>query len=239
MVFPELNGKVAVISGAGGALGFVVAQRLHAEGCQLALAERKADVLRQRLAAQGIADALIGPVDLTRKDAVDPFIDRVAAHFGQIDILVNVAGGYKAGQPVHEMDEAVWDSMLDINARTTFLMSAAAARQMVAKGNPGRIINVGSRAALKGDANSAAYSASKAIVLRLTESMSAELLPHGITVNAVLPSTIDTPTNRSDMPRADFSKWITPESLAGVIAFLASDGAKDISGAAIPVYGRA
>ncbi len=239
MMFPELKGKVAVVSGAGGAVGFVVAQRLHAEGCRLALIERKVETFRQRLQSSGVDGAMVDSVELTRKADVDAFVGRVAGRFGQIDILVNIAGGYKAGRPVHEMDEGDWEFMLDINAKTAFLLSAAVARLMIAKGNAGRIINVGSRASLKGEANSAAYSAGKTVVLRLTESMSAELLGHGITVNVVLPAIVDTPSNRREMPQADFAKWITPESIAGVIAFLASEGAKDISGAAIPVFGRA
>jgi len=152
---------------------------------------------------------------------------------------VHTAGGYRPGAKLYEMTEDQWNGLIDLNAKTTFLLNAAAARCMVDKGNTGRIINVAGRAALGGGSTIAAYSAAKAAVLRITESLAAELLKQDITVNAVLPSTIDTPQNRAGDPKADFSKWVKPESIADVIAFLASDGARDISGAAIPVYGKA
>ncbi len=238
--YPDLIGKVAVISGAGGNLGLAVTRRLYAENVRLALIDRNEDRLRQTLRAEGIDDSkvLIGPVDLLKKSDIDSFVDRVVAMFGQIDILVNTAGGWRPSSPVHELDESQWDFLVNLNVKTTFLLSSAVARRMVEKGNPGRIISVAGRAALKGDANTAAYSVGKAGILRLTESMSAELLERGITVNAVLPSTIDTPQNRQGSPDADFSKWVSADSIAGVIAFLASQAARDISGAAIPVYGR-
>jgi NAD(P)-dependent dehydrogenase (short-subunit alcohol dehydrogenase family) len=163
----------------------------------------------------------------------------VAATFGKVDILVNTTGGYKPGMQVHEMDEAFWEFMITLNAKSAFLLNAAVARCMLAKGNSGRLINVAGKAGLSAFATGFGYSAGKSAVLRMTESMSQELLGHGITVNAILPSTIDTPQNRESDPQADFSKWVTPESIADVIAFLCSDGARDISGAAIPVYGRA
>jgi NAD(P)-dependent dehydrogenase (short-subunit alcohol dehydrogenase family) len=239
--YPELGGKIAVISGAGGNLGLAVVRRLHTENIKLALIDRNEDRLRQTLRGAGIDDSgvLIGPVDLTKKAEIDPFVDSVAAKFGRIDILIHTAGGYKPGAPVHEMDESVWDFLIDLNLKIAFLLGAAVARCMIAKGNKGRIINISGRAALGGGATISAYSAAKAGLLRLTESMSGELLDKGITVNAIMPSVIDTPQNRQSDPNADFSKWVSPESLADVIAFLASDAARDISGAAIPVYGRA
>lgn len=240
-MYPELNSRVAVISGASGNLGTAVVRRLHAENVRLVLLDKNEAALQHLVGAQGLTgeDSLVGVVDLTRKVEVDAFIERVATTFGPIDILVNIAGGFAMGGPVHTMDESVWDSMLAINAKTAFLLSAAVARTMVEGKRKGRIVNIAARAALQGAAGLSAYSASKAAVLRLTESMAAELLEHGITVNALMPSTLDTPPNRQAMPRADFSKWVSPDSLADVIAFLASDGSRDISGAAIPVYGRA
>jgi len=239
--YPELSGKVTVISGAGGNLGFAVARRFFAEGVKLALIDRNEDKLRQQLRAEQLDDSgvFIAPADLTRKDQVDQFIDRVVSTFGQVDVLVHTAGGYRPGAKLYEMTEDQWNGLIDLNAKTTFLLNAAAARCMVDKGNTGRIINVAGRAALGGGSTIAAYSAAKAAVLRITESLAAELLKQDITVNAVLPSTIDTPQNRAGDPKADFSKWVKPESIADVIAFLASDGARDISGAAIPVYGKA
>jgi NAD(P)-dependent dehydrogenase (short-subunit alcohol dehydrogenase family) len=130
----------------------------------------------------------------------------------------------------------LWDFMLDLNARSVLIASRAVIPQMI-KQQRGKIITIGSKSAFGGAANKAAYSASKAAVLRLTESMSAELKHQGINVNSVLPGTIDTPTNRLAMPAADTGRWVTPEQLANVILFLASDAANAIHGAAIPVYG--
>jgi NAD(P)-dependent dehydrogenase (short-subunit alcohol dehydrogenase family) len=236
--YPELGGKVAIISGAAGNLGEAVVRRLQTENVKLALIDRNEPRLKEMMQRFDNA-ALIGVVDLTKKDQVDPFIDKVIAHFGKVDILVNTTGGYKPGAPVHEMDEALWNFMIDLNAKTAFLLNSSVARAMLAKANAGRLINIAGKAGLSSFGTGFAYSAGKSAVLRMTEAMSQELLKHGITVNAILPSTIDTPQNRESDPKADFSKWVKPESIADVIAFLCSDSARDISGAAIPVYGRA
>jgi NAD(P)-dependent dehydrogenase (short-subunit alcohol dehydrogenase family) len=240
-MYPELNGKVAVISGAGGALGRAVVRRLYTENLRLALIDQHEEALRSVVTALGLEETrvLLGAVDLTQKAATDAFVGKAAAAFGAPDILVNIAGGFTFSGPVQEMDLDDLDKMFAVNVKTVFTLSAAAARQMVAAGTKGRIINVGARAALSGAAGIAAYCASKSAVLRLTESMAAELLEKGITVNAVLPSTMDTPANRKSMPNADFSTWVSTDSMADVIAFLASDASRDISGASIPVYGRA
>lgn len=240
-MYTELNGKVAIISGAGGALGTAVVRRFQAEGTKLALIDVKEEALQRVSADLGLSDdtTLLGAVDLTQKADVDAFVEKAVAKFGQVDIVANIAGGFKFSGPVHLMNPDDLDAMIAVNVKTSLLLSAAAAKQMVIHATKGRIINIGARVALSGAPEISAYSASKAAVLRLTESMAAELLDHGITVNAVLPSTIDTPANRKAMPNADFSKWVSPDSLADVIAFLASDSARDISGAAIPVYRRA
>jgi NAD(P)-dependent dehydrogenase (short-subunit alcohol dehydrogenase family) len=156
--------------------------------------------------------------------------------FGRIDVLANTVGGFRAGTPVHETSLEAWDFMLGLNARTALIISRAVVPVML-KQQQGKIIHVASRAALQGRARSAAYSVSKSAVLRLTESMAAELKREGIHVNCVLPGTIDTPQNRQDMPNADFSRWVTPEAIADVVLFLASEAARAIHGAAIPVYG--
>ncbi|NJL93264.1 MAG: SDR family oxidoreductase [Anaerolineae bacterium] len=127
--------------------------------------------------------------------------------------------------------------MLDLNAKTAFLASTIVGRAMVAGGKGGRIINVGAKQGLSGAANHAAYGASKAALLRLTETLALELKPEGINVNAIIPSIIDTTANRNTLPNADPGRWVHPNSLAGVMGFLASDAARDISGALIPVYG--
>ncbi len=239
-MYPELKGKVAVISGAGGGLGAAVVRCFHAESAHLILLDA-VDAGLQRLKQEldlNDANARLGVVDLTDRAAIDSFLDSTT-DFGAPNILVNLAGGFKMGGPVHENEDAIWDSLFNMNVKTTLHLSASVARRMIAQGKGGRIINVAARAGLSGVPGLAAYSASKSALLRLTESMAAELLDNGITVNAVLPSTIDTPANRQGMPKADFTKWVAPDSLADVIAFLASDSARDISGAGIPVYGRA
>ena len=162
--------------------------------------------------------------------------EQAAAELGRIDVLVNIAGGFRMG-PVHETPAETWDLMMDLNARTVFNMAHAVVPGMIQRGG-GRIINISSRGGLSGGAGIGVYAAAKAAVLRLSESMAAELREHRINVNCVLPSIIDTPQNRQAMPTADFATWVQADSLAEVIVFLASPGARDISGAAIPVYGR-
>jgi NAD(P)-dependent dehydrogenase (short-subunit alcohol dehydrogenase family) len=240
-MYAELKGKVAIVSGAGGTLGTAVVRRLAVEGVRLVLIDRNEAALTQLVSTLGLAesDTALGGIDLTQPAEVDRFLEEVIARFGRIDVLINIAGGFVFSGPVHQMKLEDLDAMFAVNVKTAWTLSAAAARRMVANKTEGRIINIGARAGLQGPAGMAAYSASKSAVLRLTESMAAELLENRITVNAVLPSTIDTPPNRKAMPNADYRRWVSPDSLADVIAFLASDAARDISGAAIPVYGRA
>jgi len=176
-------------------------------------------------------------VDLTNANAVETMVDETVERFGRVDVLINTAGGYRGGTPVYETPFETWDFMLNLNARTVFTASRAVIPHMLRQGS-GRIVNVAARAALQGGAKMAAYSASKSAVMRLTESMAAELKKDGINVNCVLPGTIDTPQNRQAMPNADHSRWVKPEAIADVILFLASDAARAVQGAAIPVYGK-
>ena len=147
-------------------------------------------------------------------------------------MLVNTVGGYRAGAPLHETDIETWDFMLKLNARSIFIASKKVIPHMLDQGS-GKIVNLAARPGLAGQAGMAAYSASKAAVVRLTESMAAELKAQGINVNCIIPGTIDTLPNREAMPDADFSAWVTPESLANVILFLCSHAARDIHGAAV------
>jgi NAD(P)-dependent dehydrogenase (short-subunit alcohol dehydrogenase family) len=164
-------------------------------------------------------------------------MDQTVERFGRVDILVNTVGGYRGGKPVHDTDLADWDFLFGINLRTTLLCCKAAVPHML-KQSSGKIINVASRDAIAGSASYAAYGASKSAVLRLTESLAAELKASNINANAIMPGTIDTPQNRAAVPNGDYSKWVPPEAIAGVIAFLASDASRAINGAAIPVYGK-
>jgi NAD(P)-dependent dehydrogenase (short-subunit alcohol dehydrogenase family) len=236
---PELTGKIAMVTGAAGVLGTAVARRFLAAGARLALV----DHARGRLASifpdlDDSADhILLDAVDVGNPDVMSWSVSQVAGHFGGLDILVNTVGGYEAGQPLHETPLETWEKMMDLNARSVFVACQAAIPVMLEQ-HGGKIINVSARAGLAGAANSAAYSASKSAVLRLTESMAAELKNEGINVNCIVPGRLDTPHNRQDMPTADFTRWVKAESVAEVVLFLASDAARDIHGAAIPVYGR-
>lgn len=230
--------RVVLITGAAGGLGLAVARAFAAEGARLALTGRRPEELQTLLHDLELDEtrAFGFAADLTQAAEVSAWVEAVKAKWGRADVLVNVAGGYKAGQPVHALDEADWDFLLDLNARSTFLVCRAVVPLMLAQGG-GKIVNVGARGGLTGSKNSAAYAVAKSAVHRLTESLSAELREHNINVNAVLPSTLDTPANRAAMPKADPAKWVTPEAMADVIAFLASDAGRAIHGALIPVYG--
>jgi NAD(P)-dependent dehydrogenase (short-subunit alcohol dehydrogenase family) len=175
--------------------------------------------------------------DVADESSVIAALEGIQAQDGRVDVLVNVVGGYMAGQPIHELDASTWDVMLTLNLRTAFLMSKHAARLMIPN-NWGRIINFSARAARDTAANAGAYAVSKAGVLALTEVQAREVLAFHITVNAILPSIVDTPANRQAMPKADFARWPKAEEVARVVRFLASDDAALISGAGIPVYGQ-
>jgi NAD(P)-dependent dehydrogenase (short-subunit alcohol dehydrogenase family) len=235
----DFSDRVVVVTGAAGNLGVAVARAFQASGARLVLLDRAADRLPKLFPelADSPAHFLATGVDLNDADAVARAVNETINRFGRIDALVNTAGGYKAGTPLHETPPGDWDFLMNLNARSVFTACRAVVPQMLKQG-AGRIVNVASRAALGGDANAAVYSASKSAVVRLTESMAAELKGAGLNVNCVLPGLIDTPPNRQAMPGADFSTWVAPDALAEVILFLASDSARAINGAALPVYGR-
>ena len=166
----------------------------------------------------------------------------IAHRFGGVHVLCNLAGGFRMGEAVHETTDANWNFLFDINARTVLHAARAVVPQMLtqpanAHGTRGKIINVGAYGAQRGAAMMGAYGASKATVISITESMAAELREQGVNVNCVLPTIIDTPQNRADMPGADHTRWVAPEALAEVIVFLASDAARAVHGAALPVTG--
>jgi len=231
----EFAGKVVMITGASGNLGSAAAERFGSAGAKLALVERS----KGGEAPPATDMRLNVSADVTDPASVDAAVQQIVGHFGQIDVLIHTVGGYGAGKPVHEAGIEVWEKMMNLNARSVYVTCGSVAKHMVEKEIKGRIVVVLARAALKGSTNHAAYTASKAAAQRVVESMAAELLNNGITVNAVLPSTIDTPPNRQSMPNADFSKWVTPEQIADVMAFLASDSAITVSGDSLQVYGRA
>jgi len=234
-----LKDKVIIITGAAGNLGRAVAARVQAHGGKMVLVERSDQHLK---AAYGELDDpaqhwLAGGVDMTDPKAVDAMVAEAHKRFARLDGLVNTVGGFRGGKPVHEADLSEWDFMYDINVRTA-LHACRAVIPYLLRAQSGRIVNVASRNAFQGSPNYAAYSAAKTAVLRLTESLAGELKTRGINVNCIVPGTIDTPQNREAMPKADFSTWVPPEDLARVVAFLLSDEARSVTGAAVPVYGR-
>jgi len=229
--------QVVVITGAFGALGQAVAAAFAARGARLALldvAVQPPAPLRERLDESHL---LLGGVDLTDVEATRRAIAATAMRFGGIDVLVNVAGGFR-WEKLEDGDPDTWDQMFAMNLRTAVVCCKAALPALLERG-AGCIVNIGAgAAAARAAAGMGAYTASKAGVQRLTESLAEEVKDRGVRVNAVLPGTIDTPRNRADMPDADVARWVAPEAIADVIVFLASDAARAVTGASIPVFGR-
>lgn len=226
---------VVLITGAAGALGRAVAGHFHARGLPLALLDRDGAALAALAQSLGGA-ALPLATDLLDPAAVAAAVKQAVARFGGVATAVNLAGGFTMGEEVAETTAATWQRMLDLNVNT-MLHSTAAVVPVMRRAKRGHIINVGAASAVRGAAKMGAYIASKSALMRLTESMAAELREHGINVNAVLPTVIDTPANRQAMPDADPRRWVAPEDIAAVIGFLASDAARAIHGALIPVSG--
>lgn len=222
-----------LITGATGQLAEAVIDHFDRRGANLALLARGGDALAARAERVKAARTSLLAVDLLDARAVAAAVEQVVARFGGIDVAIHLAGGFTAGQAVHEINGA-WPRMLDANVNT-MLNSAAAVVPVMRRQRRGFIINVGAASAARGVATMGAYIAAKSALMRLTESMSAELRDEGINVNAVLPTAIDTLANRAAMPDADFSRWVAPGALASVIGFLASDEASAIHGAGIAV----
>ena len=218
----DFNGKRVVVTGAAGVVGRAVADAFHAARANVT----GIDIVESKAAFPGIVADLIDPDDAKR----------AADEVGHIDVLANIAGGFTMGESVAETSDDTWDFMFNLNARTVLNTARAVVPGMRDRG-AGRIINIGARAGLRGAGAMGAYCASKSVVLRLTESLADELKAAGINVNCILPSIVDTPRNREDMPNADFSKWVRPDQIASVVMFLASDAASAIHGASIPVEG--
>ncbi len=225
-----MDGKVVVVTGASGALGKVVAQMALTRGARVAGVDHAASQI-----AATASRIELGGVDLTDAAAAKQALGAVAQHFGRLDALINIAGGF-AFETIAEGDPKTWQRMYALNVLTALNASRSAIPHLTASG-AGRIVNVGAMGALHAGPGMGAYAASKAGVHRLTEALAAEWKGK-ITVNAVLPSIIDTAANRMSMPKADFSSWVTPPELAEVILFLASDAASAVTGALIPVSGR-
>lgn len=234
----DFKNQIVVVTGANGNLGRAIVEVFHSAGANMVPVDRAEGRLSKIFTDldQSANDFFAEGIDLLNLEAVNKITNAVIQRYGKIDVLVNAVGGFRAGTPVHETSMATWDYLLNLNLRTALITSQAIVPHMIRE-NYGKIINISARSALSGGANVGAYSVSKTAVLRLTESMSAELKKHNINVNCVLPGTIDTPQNREAMPTADFTRWITPNKIAEAILFLASPDANGIHGAAIPIYG--
>ena len=228
-----LDGKKIAITGAAGSLGSVVVRAALDAGAIVAAIDH-APVPPALCALANVYE--FGGVDLGAKGAADQAMQQVGAKLGGLDGLVNIAGAFR-WETVEKGDLATWDLLFNVNVRTAVAASKAAL-PLLSKSDAGRIVNIGAAGALKAGNGMGAYAASKAGVFKLTEALAEELKDRNITVNAILPTIIDTPPNRKDMPDADFSRWVKPEQIADVIVFLLSDKAQAITGALIPVAGR-
>lgn len=218
--------QVVLVTGAAGALGAAVVGHFAEGGASVA----QLDVVE--IDNGHYSDTC----DLTTFEDCQTAVTNVLAKFGRIDVLANIAGGFAMGDPVHETSADTWNFMMALNAQSVLNMSRAVVPAMINSGH-GKIVNIGARAGLRGAPNMAAYSASKSVVIRLTESLADELKEKKINVNCILPSIIDSERNREDMPDADFNRWVRPDQIAEVVGFLASTAAEPIHGAAIPVEG--
>ena len=219
--------RIVMITGAAGHLGRAVAKAFDDLGASLVLLDLKQGESGPHLFIQA---------DLREADSAQRAADQALARFGRIDVLCNIAGAFRMGPSVHETSDADWDCLFDINAKSVLHTARAVVPSMIRNGS-GKIVNVAAYAAQKGVAGMGAYVASKSAVIRITETMAAELREKNINVNCVMPTIIDTPDNRAAMPNADPRRWVAPQDLAAVIVFLASDAARAVHGAAIPVTG--
>jgi NAD(P)-dependent dehydrogenase (short-subunit alcohol dehydrogenase family) len=223
--------QTVLITGAKGGLGAYVTRAFLESGAAVVGSARSiaaAEFPGERFA--GIA------ADLTSADGAARLVAATIARFGAIDALIHLAGGFAYGGPIHETASAVWDQMMDLNARAAFLLLRAIIPHMRER-RAGRIVAIGSRAGVEPQANVAAYAASKAALVSLVRTAALENRGLGITANLILPGTIDTEANRKADPSADRSQWVSPEGIARLALFLASDAAREITGAAIPFYG--
>lgn len=239
--FADLTGRVAIVTGGAGALGRGTTRVLLDAGATVLITDSHEHAMRDAIAA--IPNAMqvrCGAINanLTTEEGAAAAVQQAIDAHGRLDILVNIVGGYAGGPTIAETEIATWRGQIELNATTAFLMARAAVPVMQDVGW-GRIINISSRVARTVPAGLGAYAVSKAAVITLTEVLANETREHGITVNAIMPSVIDTPANRQAMSDADFDRWVKPEEIGNVIRFLASEESGIISGAAIPVYGRA
>ena len=226
-----MKGKVALVTGANGGLGSYVTQALLDAGASVIGVSRK---IQQSNFNSPSFTAL--PAEISTAAGAKSMVDSVVARFGRLDVVAHTVGGFAGGQSIAETDDATLQRMFDLNLNSTFYLLRAVLPAMRKTGN-GRIIAIGSRAALEPGVGVGAYSASKAAMVSLIKTVALENKDAGITANVILPGTMDTPANRKSIPNADFSKWVQPATVAALITWLAGDAGKDVNGAVIPVYG--
>lgn len=231
------TGQVVLITGAAGNLGSAVAGAFRAHGARLVLVERSGDKLVRAYGSDEQPDLLpIGDLDLADPAAWQGIVERAVARFGGIDALVHTIGTYRGGRTLAEEDLATWGTLFDANVRSALLACRAVLPGMLARGH-GRIVTVASRDALIAEPGAAAYSAAKAALLRMTESLAAETRGRGVTANCILPAAIDTPQNRASLDPSAWPTLVPGDAIADVIVFLASPAARAVNGVALPVYG--
>lgn len=231
-----LAGRVAIVTGGAGALGAAVTNRLLADGAHVSVTLELAghgDALREGV-APGYRDRLFTDVvDVTDLDAMTAFTDAVVGRHGRVDILVALVGGFAGGALV-EIDRDTWDRMLAMNLTSAFVATRAVVPHMVTAGR-GRVVTIGSRSVVPPGPGFIAYTTAKSGVIAFTQALAREVQPHGITVNAILPSTMDTPANRAAMPGSDRKGWVPVESVADAIAYLVADSSAHVSGTLLAV----
>jgi NAD(P)-dependent dehydrogenase (short-subunit alcohol dehydrogenase family) len=226
-----MQGKVVLVTGANGGLGASVTQAFLDAGGTVIGTSRK--IQQSDFTSPGFA-AL--PAEISSREGAQFLVERIVARFGRLDVLAHTVGGFAGGQSIADTDDATFQRMLDLNLNSVFQILRATIPPLRQTGN-GRIIAIGSRAALEPGAGVGAYSASKAAMVSLIRTVALENKDAGLTANVILPGTMDTPANRKSMPNADFSKWVRPSTVAGLITWLAGDAGKDVNGSVIPVYG--
>jgi NAD(P)-dependent dehydrogenase (short-subunit alcohol dehydrogenase family) len=236
----NFSDMVVLITGGTGALGKTLVKKFIATGATIIVTyntDKKVADLRHEI--KETDELELFKTDITKEDQIAKLISDIVERYGHLDILVNVVGGYLGGKSVAELSESEWDIMMNMNLKSAFLISKHTIPVMKSRKyvSGGKIVHISSRTGLKAGGYDSAYAASKSGLIRLVESISQETKEHNINVNCILPSIIDTESNRKAMPEADFSKWIKAEDLTNVILFLCSDESKVITGAAIPAYG--
>jgi NAD(P)-dependent dehydrogenase (short-subunit alcohol dehydrogenase family) len=226
-----MKDKVILVTGANGGLGSHITRVFLDAGATVVGSSRK---IQQSDFAS--ANFVAIPAELSDQQSASALVETVVRRFGKLDVLAHTVGGFAGGQSVVQTDDATFQQMLDLNLNSLFHLLRAAIPVLRKSGN-GRIIAIGSRAAVEPGAGVSAYSASKAAMVSLMKTVALENGDAGVTANVILPGTMDTPANRKAMPGADFSKWVQPANVSSLVLWLAGDAAKEISGAAIPIYG--